>query len=477
MITGKQTLQNIEGAISDAQRQVSHVQNELKESNEKKTKLLAARVKAYRELAEFKVKDALSDNVIDETDNLSHKVGAILSARNKTINELRERIKNTKDNRKRLLKSHAKCLDEIAAAENKLDDFAKRAERQLMKDPDFAELNTGYKELKKTHEHAKAKTEQSEKDREEKGKPYQDDPLFMYLWKRKYGTKTYSANSVISMLDDWVAKLVKYHGARANYAVLIQIPERLNDHLEHLEKQLKEKQAVIDEQKNKKIAELANTDLMANLQDLRKKEVLENREIENSDAELEDITAQLNTFLQGRDHSFKNAIDMVTESLEFEDFNDLLYEARQTHDPKDDQILERLKAIEKEMEFLEEKMDDQKDDLQRLFKRKRELTRISSDFRRNHYDDPGSVFTNSGNYNNMLNLLLTGAVTAAEYWMRTQSNQRWRSRPADPFRHSSHLPPFGGDFGGHDRRHDSWGDAGGSDDWFGNDDFMSDGGF
>ena len=33
------------------------------------------------------------------------------------------------------------------------------------------------------------KTEQAEADREQKGRPYRDDPLFMYLWERGYGTR------------------------------------------------------------------------------------------------------------------------------------------------------------------------------------------------------------------------------------------------------------------------------------------------
>ena len=41
------------------------------------------------------------------------------------------------------------------------------------------------------------KTQQAEEDREQKGKPYRDDPLFMYLWERGYNTRNYRANNLV----------------------------------------------------------------------------------------------------------------------------------------------------------------------------------------------------------------------------------------------------------------------------------------
>ncbi len=46
-----------------------------------------------------------------------------------------------------------------------------------------------------------ARRQQAEADREEKGKPYRDDPLFMYLWEGGYGTKSYRANNLVAWLD------------------------------------------------------------------------------------------------------------------------------------------------------------------------------------------------------------------------------------------------------------------------------------
>ena len=83
-------------------------------------------------------------------------------------------------------------------------------------------------------EEADKKAAQAEADREEKRKPYEADPLFMYLWRRRFGTAEYRANRLARYLDRKVARLIGYDKARANYAMLNELPVRLREHAERL---------------------------------------------------------------------------------------------------------------------------------------------------------------------------------------------------------------------------------------------------
>src|SRR5690606_16701311 len=73
---------------------------------------------------------------------------------------------------------------------------------------------------------AERKTADAEQDRATKGAPYEADALFMYLWRRGYGTPAYSASPLARLLDRWVARRVRYDGARQNYWMLQEIPVR-----------------------------------------------------------------------------------------------------------------------------------------------------------------------------------------------------------------------------------------------------------
>ena len=83
--------------------------------------------------------------------------------------------------------------------------------------------------------HAAEKAERSEEEREEKGVSYREDPLFMYLWTRRYGKPEYRAWGLTRWLDSKVARLIGFADARASYSRLNEIPERLREHAAALE--------------------------------------------------------------------------------------------------------------------------------------------------------------------------------------------------------------------------------------------------
>lgn len=84
---------------------------------------------------------------------------------------------------------------------------------------------------------AEEKLAQAESDREEKRRPYESDPLFMYLWRRRFGTRDYRAGNLVRYLDRKVAHLIGYEAARVNYAMLIELPDRMREHLERLRRE------------------------------------------------------------------------------------------------------------------------------------------------------------------------------------------------------------------------------------------------
>ena len=85
---------------------------------------------------------------------------------------------------------------------------------------------------------AEQKAEQAEADLQEKRQPYEADPLFMYLWRAKFGTSEDRAGGIVRYFDRKVAKLIGFDGARRNYAVLLQLPVRLREHADRLRAEL-----------------------------------------------------------------------------------------------------------------------------------------------------------------------------------------------------------------------------------------------
>ncbi len=458
MSSGRETLGQIETALADLRGQESRVQRELDEASQKRASLAADRLAALKDLALTRVREAVADGVVSEADSLSDQVRVLLDARQRTITQSRARLDKAEAQRQTLIEQQEKLTAHIAGLEDTLDRTSEEARRVLASDPSYLALRKTHDDIAAMLDKARAKAEQAARTELERGKPYRDDPLFMYLWKRQYGSSAYVAQPLFAWLDSKVAGLVRYSDARANFAVLTEIPVRLREHADRLAVLVAAEAGRLDAMAAAKIKELAGTDAVAGLAKARAEQDVLIKQSEAVSAELNETGNQLRLYAEGEDQSYQSAVGLYTGFLQHESARALIAEAKATPTPTDDKIVERVLAFGDDIDALEKSIAEDRGKLDGLFQRKQELTRISGNFRRERYDDVGSVIDGIDTQD-LLMLLLRGAITAAEYWARTQSGQRWRDRPADPWRRASGLPPLGDLLGG-SRRGSSRSDGG-----------------
>ena len=442
MRSGRETLASIEEALDDIKAQERRVQQELEEVSRERGEIAARRLEAFRSLATIRARNALADGVIDEADNLSGEVRTILLARLKTIEQLHRRRDEADAERASLVRKLDELNARIANLEEKLDHFAVQARDNLRNDAGYRSLVEEYGNISSMLEKATAKAEQVARDEEEKGRPYRSDTLFMYLWNRKFGTADYQASGLIRLLDEWVASLVRYSDARANYAMLTEIPIRLKSHAEQLGRLASETRAKLDEVERLKTQELAGGDLIAELKNAREEQTRQNGQLASVTAELTETGNQLGLYAKGEDQSLQDAVQRYAAFLEKETLQRLMSDAFSTRTREDDALVANIRELGGNLEALQRKSEDRRKQLDRLFDKRQELIRLSANFRRAHYEDTGSEFRDDPDLEDLLKLLVRGAISAAEYWARAESQQQWRRRPGDPWRRRSGLPPF-----------------------------------
>ena len=460
MQSGSATLGQIEDALRDAKTHEQTLQRELEQSNKERATLVATRLDALKALASIRARDAMSDGVIDDADNLSSQVRAILDARLRSIAQLEERQAKAETAREDVVKRHDAQTARINVLEDKLDHFGAAAREALVADPAHMALRLAHENLSGMLEKAAAKAEQVARDEHDKGLPYRGDPLFMYLWQRQLGTSSYQATGVVRMLDEWVARLVRYQDTRANYAMLTEIPVRLRAHAEDLRRQTAAAKANLDDMEAVRTRALAGTDLVAEIRAERDRQAELARELEGLTSELAETGTQLKVYAKGEDQSFQTAVTTYATFLERENLRRLMADASATATAEDDRVVEDVRRLGRELETLEGANATRRRRLDQISERKLELARLASNFRRQRYDDAGSEFADNPRIEDLLQLLLRGAITAADYWARMQQQQSWRHRPGDPWRRQSGLPPFDGFPGG-------WGGGTGGGSWGG----------
>ncbi len=444
MISGRNALSEIDQALADIRREETSLNNSLSAASEKITRLRAEQTEAYEDLARFRLGDGGGEALAGRLNAAGRRARKLLAEREEAMHMLvknRERIERDLDKLAEMRNGRTEALD---AASAQLEDAMEKAEARLAENTDWQRQHTIVETAAATLKAAEEKAKTADQDRIEKGKPYREDPLFMYLWERKFGTSDYRASNVIRMLDRWVASLVRYHEARANYAVLTEIPVRLTEHVEKVKAKLAGEMAKLQELEKSAIEEQGGGGLDKEIARMRADINAFDKRYQELSAELERARDDEAKYGDGEDIYFKDAISALGESLQAQDLRRLWKEAFATPSPEDERILERIEAANKRIREIEAGIDDDRLRLKRLSRRREELTRISTDFRRNRYDDYGAEFADDAIVGSVLKDFLRGGMSGRDYWRRIERGARRRPR------RRGHIggPIIMGDFGG-----------------------------
>jgi hypothetical protein len=349
-----------------------------------------------------------------------------------------------------------KLQDDAARRNDELKALSERVRPQLSADPAFAAKLAAAKELAAIAAESMRKTTQAEADREQKGRPYRDDPLFMYLWNAGYGTKTYRANNLVAWLDGIIANMVGFPEARPNFSMLNEIPLRLREHAERQEANAKaagdELSALENEAIDKAGGKAAREAMEKVVADIA---ALDEAVVELQDQRDEALKVQ-RELAQGSDPAFAAAIKGLAEALGREDLKSLLAEARETRTGQDDTIIAQIDDVRQRVKQEDEETLDQKQRLKTLAARRRELEDIQYEFKKQGFDNPRSSFGKDDLVGDMLNDFLRGGISAANYWEQWRRSQRWQG-PRDDWN-------FDERFGGIDDEERKWRDRDDDDD-------------
>src|SRR5215212_7664412 len=224
MISGRQALATIEQTIAQARGEEARLDAALKSAADQVARLRAERMDAFRALARHKLDVMTQKGVVGALDTAERQALDLLAQRRAAAEQA---VKDSEAER------HAKA----AALEEALKPIAavrQQVEAQVRASPEWSAQRARIEDAPTIAAEAEKKAAQADPDREAKRKPYEADPLFMYLWRKKFGTAEDRSGNLVRFFDRKVARLVGYAKARANYAMLNEIPERLREHAERM---------------------------------------------------------------------------------------------------------------------------------------------------------------------------------------------------------------------------------------------------
>lgn len=430
-LSGPQALKSLDDAVREIRREENDISQRMARSGELTAKLQETEAALFRQLAELRLINGVNQPIRDrlsaaeaQAHEMIAKHGEDLKAANETTARLDTEIAG-------FARTRHDLLAEIDSAQAELKKLAEKIAKVVSGDPDYAAKQRRANELAEIAKQSLTKTEQAESDREHKGRPYREDPLFMYLWEAGYGTRNYRANNLIRFFDGMVARLVRYDDARPNFAMLNDLPMRLR---EHAERQLAAAQAAeqeVDALEQDAVDQAGGKPMRETIAKAQAQlEKLDADMAEKEDAR-DEAALQLRHLAEGRDPAFNEATKLLAHNLGQQDLRQLENDARHTPTPKDDQILDKISELRARLSEENAEAADMKARLKVLAQRRRELEDIEWEFKKSRFDDPRSEFREDNLAGDLLTEFLKGAISAGAYWEQWQRSQRWRPGSSD----------------------------------------------
>jgi hypothetical protein len=434
VITGREALATVEQAIGRARNQESRLDAALRSATEEAARLRSERLQTFRELARLKLEEGL----VGEIDEAERRSITLLEEARRAFAQLSEKREEAQ---RAVEAAEARRHTSAAAYEvavKAVHELRSRVEAETVVSPEWATQRARIDGLRRVVDKAEAKAAQSEGDREAKRKPYDADPLFRYLWERRFGSNQYAAGALTRFADSSIARLIGYDVARANYTLLNEIPVRLREHLDHVRREV-----AAQEEKLKEIERTAL--LSAGIEPLEESASLTRATLDAATSKLEAASATLAALDRERAGTlleesgpYKRAIELLARSDAAQDLRTLYAEAAQTPSPKDEAVLRKIEESENAIGRAEAETGTIRREMRELAFRRSQIEEERDEFKRKGRDNPYGTIGNEQVLSNVLGGILGGLIQGTV--LRDVLNKGYRPQSG----------PWDSDFGGRD---------------------------
>lgn len=431
MKSGRETLRDIHRALDEERARLADVDRRTQAASDGLVAIDGARSETLAELARLRV-SALADRTATDLRRGEQRAADVLAARHDERAAVDAELQELEAAAERLRSEREAAADTVEAASDALDAAEAETQARLEGDDAYRAKRHRARELERTARHAQEKAAESEEERAVKGRAFERDPIFSYLWRRGYGTSAYRAGPLTRWLDRVVARLVSFEANRANYARLVALPVRLREHAETVAaaaeaefEALRQRDEAaraddgvdaLERERDEAEAELARIDDAIKETEAARSQALERRERMD----------------RGEDDAYAEAVSVLAADLQREDVQALRRQALATPQPEDDALVAQLRELEAERAALETTLKDLKGVAAGNRERVRELERLRRDFTDARFDAPDAAYPDGDLVSTVLSQFLRGTATRAVLWRVLEGQRRSTPRRSDP---------------------------------------------
>lgn len=408
---------SIEGAIAKLHGEEGQLDQALRSAVGDADRLRKERSEGLRELARIKLDEMTAGRLVGNLDAGERRAMQILD-------EYRLRMVAVTEQRAALLKEVASAEAErhtaaaaVEAALEAVETLRAQAETKVQTTPEWRTAKARRDEADAVATEAEKKAAASEAELGAKKKPYDEDPLFAYLWQRHLGKAAYSAGNIARAIDRMVAEFIGFSDARANYAALNEIPVRLREHATAQRATVVELQAALADIEWRAMLELAVDAKEKVMAEARHKLAVVDDTVDKKQGVLRKLDDTRKALVTGEGNpAYNEALETIAAADSKDDLAALYAEARRTPTTADEAIVRGLEAIDAKIATAEAEIAGLRRTAQELSSRRLEVEQVRDRFRTTGYDHPQATFDNNSAISDTLKDILEGVVRSGVLW-------------------------------------------------------------
>jgi len=446
MFDGRHSFEILEQNLGLVRNKLSSVHQRMTQLGRKLEVLRQDLSDQYRRLAGVRLDELEAQRIIGDLDSTNRTVLKLLARKREAVEALEQELAANRDRLAPLNQERDALGRERDQLLAQMDEQMDAIEAELVETNAFKKGETALETTLSQAQKAKEKAAHALSDRKEKGKPYESDTLFMYLWNRRFATPDYKGGFLSKPLDRRVAKMVHYDENRANYHMLLQLPDHLAVHARRVE----EKAAALEkelEAMRRKAFEKGGLGAVQNTLDRMDQKIQQlEKETEEKEKKYQALMNEYTAYAADKDRYSQEAIDLQSAQLKRKDMLDLYHEARVTATPKDDVVVSRIGALNEEKEQLEKELAGLKSEENRRRNDYSKLEDLRGWYRRRNYDSQMIRFPSGFDLSVLLGELLRGTLSSGGIRDRIGRSHYRRRRRRDPL-----SGGFGGNLGSRGR--------------------------
>jgi hypothetical protein len=442
-LSGGDVLALIERMHGDTRNEISGVSVRLERFTAELERLRQREIGVLSVLARIRMREIEGGELKAALDETGRRVKELLDQREGALAAVGEELAAAERQQAALEQQRTAQHGVVDAAEKAVDEAEAAAQQALGADSNYRAKLEAAAASDHVADSAEAKAAAAREDRERKGKPYEADPLFAYLWGRSFGTPAYAHGGLARALDGWVARVADYEPHRRDYWLLTELPARFDEHATRMRAQADADLAAV-QALEKAAAEAAGVPARQKALDDAKAELAKiDEKIDEQEAAVAALVERRASFAAGDDEISRQCNELIRETLKREQMRTLRERASATPSTDDDAAVDELTEIRANLPRIEEEATRSRTLHEAHTQRVAKLEEIRKRFKESRYDAVSSEFVNGALIAALLTQLLAGSVPLGDFWDALKKQQRYRQL-ADPRFGSGRFPRGGG---------------------------------